>query len=198
MEFMNTAHFVKTLQPNKSSHQDLGLPPDSRHGLVLGKLFKLHPDFDEVLFSILLESQAAAVDPPWYLLFISERNHDLNRLVYQRWKEKQRKICCGSDEDEDDVNDQKGKSKGTKNPLRTSPCCHYFSFCEIKLRSNATTEGEHDLLLTQERCQNFVLHRLRFVNYARYLDALFSSSLVLDTFPYGGQCLSPLPRHFHL
>jgi hypothetical protein len=189
---MNTAHFVKvkpkpTAQDNFSAHSKaLGLPPNSQHGLVLGKLFKLHPNFDEVLFSILLQSQRQ----PWYILFISERNSDLNRLLYQRWRDKQREICCGKN---------KWTRQGIENPLQTLPCCHYFSFCERKLSSIGSSSvgtreaeqeqewREEEEFITQQ-CQNFVLHRLRFVHYARYLDALFSASAVLDTFPYGGAC----------
>lgn len=169
---MNTAPFVKgQYTPTKSN---LGLPLDSQHGIIIGKLFKLHPTFDETLFSILLQSQSN----PWYLLFISEKNIDLNQMVYTRWKEKQKQICC--------IN--------SHNPLRISPCCQHLSFCEMKYYELSTVQywtniSTQDKELLAERCHNYVLHRFRFVDYSQFLDALMSATVALDTFPYGGSVL---------
>jgi predicted O-linked N-acetylglucosamine transferase (SPINDLY family) len=33
----------------------------------------------------------------------------------------------------------------------------------------------------------YVVHRLRFIHYDSYLNALLNAKVVLDTFPYGGQ-----------
>jgi hypothetical protein len=195
MGVMNTAPFVKlpnnSRQPSGGSEEErlhkirttLGLPLNSQHGIVLGKLFKLHPTFDEVLFSILLQSQpspssstSTEPQPTWYLVFIAERNHHMNRLVSLRWKEKQREICC----------------LNYWNPLQTSPCCEFLSYCELTFhrleRENILLTEEERELLTR-RCQNYVLHRLRYIHYHSYTTALLSATVALDTFPYGGESI---------
>jgi hypothetical protein len=191
---MNTAPFIKVRETTHAQQQQsddrttLGLPQNSLYGIILGKLFKLHPDFDEALFSILLQSQSsspttspsslspslASSSSTWYLLFIAEKNSHMNRVLYLRWREKQREICC----------------MNHWNPLQTSPCCEFLSYCEMTFaRLENTTLTTEDQELLARRCQNYVLHRLRFVHYHHYTKALFSTTVALDTFPYGGELI---------
>lgn len=51
--------------------------------------------------------------------------------------------------------------------------------------SEIGTEYSHSTAKTA----NYVVHRIRFIHYYNYLNALLQARVVLDTFPYGG-------RHF--
>ncbi len=58
----------------------LQLPTGAQYCMVLGRLFKLHPDFDAVLFAVLHRN------PATYVLVVREADFELNDLLFERWK----------------------------------------------------------------------------------------------------------------
>lgn len=175
-----------------------GIPEHAVFGMVLGQLFKLHPAFDEALFKILGNTPENA-----YLVLIREMNSATNRQLYSRWESYQQKICCAVDIDEQDELDD----------LPLPSCCsnitlyrhlHYRRHQEIlagelpKKMNNAKSsldrqnEDSEDILYAKfldhvdSGKSPYVLHRLRFIHYNHYDEALVTSRVILDTFPYGG------------
>lgn len=175
-----------------------GLPVNSKFCLVLGRLFKLHPSFDEILFRI-LQSTPDNV----YILFVREKNSALNDLLYRRWEEYQEKLCCEEEQSQREINhgtvlptccgnmnlyqrlyqyrhldmtevDSKVNIRGKRSNSLDNSCEGDSMFCK-KMMSNVVTGN-----------QTFVMHRLRFIHYSSYLDAVLSAHVVLDTYPYGG------------
>lgn len=79
----SSAHTVQiALEPgfNRSTTEHFGVPDGTPYAIVLGRLFKLHPSFDNILFDILQSSSG-------YIVVIAEATPEWNELVYQRWKE---------------------------------------------------------------------------------------------------------------
>jgi predicted O-linked N-acetylglucosamine transferase (SPINDLY family) len=57
----------------------MGIPDGSQICLVLGRLFKLHPDFDEALVDIILTSPENTV-----IVLIAEKISEWNDTIYER------------------------------------------------------------------------------------------------------------------
>lgn len=138
--------------------------------MILGRLFKVHPLFDDVLFDILMRTPANV-----YVVIVREKNNiELNSDLYQRLKRKQESICCQS-------------SNATDNVL---------SCCEGMATYRDYYRAEHDRIFNistyragGEEGKNrfadpaYVLHRIRFVHYDSYVNVLMGAAAVLDTFP---------------
>lgn len=150
----------------KLSRRDLGLPDHSKHFMILGRLFKIHPVFDDVLFNIL-----ARTPPEVYVLVVRESsNTALNAELYLRWKAKQERVCC-------DISSTESAAR--------SCCGNTDLYREYHREKQVNNSGGH---FPSEEDNNFldssyVLHRLRFVHYKHYTHALTSAVGVLDTFP---------------
>ena len=152
----------------KSSSLQIGIPEGSKHFLILGRIFKIHPAFDEVLFEILLRTS-----PDVYIVVIREKdNLDLNSELYQRLKRKQAELCCSSNE---------------VPSLTNNSCCGktqvHKDFYEHQYKSFSASGMNDYERLTNSIDSRYVLHRIRFIHYNNYLKALMTATAVLDTFP---------------
>jgi hypothetical protein len=155
------------------SSQSFGIPENSKHFMILGRLFKVHPVFDDVLFDILLNTA-----PNVYIVVVRESNNiDLNSELYVRWKVKQTEICC--------------EAAGNMDP--SISCCgrmhSYKDYFQEQHEAMLTGGSDSDTAGTMGgkgkrfSDRSYVLHRLRFVHYNYYVQALMSATAVLDTFP---------------
>ena len=80
MEYMNTAPLSQhTNADNDNVSTSLGLPVDSKYCAVLGRLFKIHPIFDEAIIRILAQSP-----PSVYILLVAENVFEINEIVIDR------------------------------------------------------------------------------------------------------------------
>lgn len=139
--------------------------------MILGRLFKIHPFFDESLFNILRKTPTNV-----YILVIRESNNmALNSELYRRWKDYQDKLCCETAQALDGV--------------ETSCCGRIHSFHDFfQQQHQRMLNGSVNNVDTSKTDHYFsdpsyVLHRLRFVHYKHYVKALLSATAVLDTFP---------------
>lgn len=60
-------------------YRSISLPADSKICMVLGRLFKLHPDFDEALAGVLAQSPDNTV-----LVLVAEKLGEWNQIIYDR------------------------------------------------------------------------------------------------------------------
>lgn len=145
-----------------------GIPENSKHFMILGRLFKVHPLFDDILFNI-LQSTATNV----YVIVVREKNNvDLNSELHHRWMLKQEEVCCSG-----------GSSELSSCCGRVHSYKDYYHSQHIKQMNNMGSEAKHgpnEGLFTDSR---YVLHRIRFVHYDFYVHALMAATAVLDTFP---------------
>lgn len=165
---------------------EFGLPPNATFCLVLGRLFKLHPMFDEALFDI-LQSTPDNV----YILFVREKNGDMNRLLADRWANVQEERCC-----------QREGQRGEGGAMGETSCCGnmkmyrqlYFQRHQTLMKNGDSSLADADINMLSKMSNisgtsshaDYVLHRVRFIQYDAYVDALLNARAVLDTFPYGG------------
>lgn len=101
--------------------ESLRVPVTSDYCLVVGRLFKLHPDFDEAVKNILLQN------PTTFVIFIFESSVAWNRIAMQRLA----RSATGSD----------------------------------------------------------MMNRVRLGAYSKYFKLVRHASVILDTFPYGGDLI---------
>jgi hypothetical protein len=175
--------------PASSSPMDFGLPPGSRHGIVLGQLFKLHPSFDEALLRLLLGTPEST-----YVVLVREKLASVNRMLYERWQRLQEEICCRVD----------GNAEATDGDEEVSfpSCCgnmslyrrmHHRRHDELlgirseKIEDKDAALYESFLRHLSSSSISYVMHRIRFIHYKHYDQALLTARVVLDTFPYGGR-----------
>ena len=153
--------------------------------LVLGRLFKLHPDFDAALATLLLTQSALPFkafnrhkksvdieDDNIYIVLFSERMHEWNEIVFKRLRDRLNKMIFvllgqGNDEDFADLSFV---------PSSSSTLTNFYS-----------TEGANIIEEELDR----LMSRIRIVGYTKYHRLLGhpATRVVLDTFPYGG-CLT--------
>ena len=166
--------------------------------MVLGQLFKLHPDFDDSVFRILSSSPDDS-----FIVLVRERNAALNSMLAARWRALQLDLCCAA----------QGNEEGEKGGSLFPSCCTHMSLHgrmhhrrhqemlgqplwhaddSVEVIGPEGGEGDDGLYaqflqhLTQDGGRPYVLHRIRFIDYASYHDALLEARVVMDTFPYGG------------
>lgn len=80
---MISAPMVK-LTPNDNKEiilKSLGLPENAKYCAIIGRLFKMHPTFDEAIFRI-LSSTADNINV--YIVMVAEEVGDINRHIYMR------------------------------------------------------------------------------------------------------------------
>lgn len=133
--------------------------------MVLGRLFKLHPDFDETLANILIHSPDNTV-----LVLVAEIIEEWNVVIYDRILAALISLLeSGTLENQFENQFEKNPISGDFDPKKTI---------------------EFDKPLTAAD----IIKKLRFVSYDRYSDMLLLSTVILDTYPYGGKystfCLS--------
>lgn len=146
--------------------------------MILGRLFKIHPLFDDALFDILMNTE-----PSVYIVVVREKNNvELNAELYRRWKEKQDVICCEASDAVDSSHSCCGRGSRYRD--------YYHAQHALTLNRSASQgsgsgsgpgSGEKEGGRFSDR--SFVLHRLRFVHYSSYVTALMAATAVLDTFP---------------
>lgn len=137
--------------------QRLSLPDDAQYAIILARLFKIHPMFDEVLFRILrgvVADEQRASGAACYIVVVREKTLEWNHILFERWATYQRQLCCADGASQD--------------------CCSEYYLLNSVSSANVSSD------------EAYVLHRIRFVNYRHYSLALVHARLVLDTFPYGG------------
>ena len=129
--------------------------------MVLGRLFKLHPDFDETLANILIHSPDNTV-----LVLVAEIIEEWNVVIYDRILAALIFLLeSGTLENQFE-----------KNPIR------------------GDFDPKNAIELDKSLIAADIIKKLRFVSYDRYSDMLLLSTVILDTYPYGGKystfCLS--------
>eukprot|EP01041_Mallomonas_annulata_P002643 gene2643-5185_t len=82
MEFINTIPLSQMTIPDPLPPKTVfGVSKGASYALVLGRLFKLHPDFDSVVVQILLQA------PHAYVLLIREAVSEWNEIIWNRIKQ---------------------------------------------------------------------------------------------------------------
>lgn len=130
--------------------------------LVLGRLFKVHPEFDDIIADLLLQIVELTAAPATsttsedvdadsatstYIVFIAESLDALNVLVYERM----------------------------------------LAALQLKLRSTAPTFSPSETTQEDSRAHKLFHRYVRFIGYDHYYTLLRSARVVLDTYPYGGE-----------
>ena len=129
--------------------------------MVLGRLFKLHPDFDETLANILIHSPDNTV-----LVLVAEIIEEWNVVIYDRILAALIFLL---------------ESGTLENQFEKNPISGDF-------------DPKNAIELDKSLIAADIIKKLRFVSYDRYSDMLLLSTVILDTYPYGGKystfCLS--------
>ena len=129
--------------------------------MVLGRLFKLHPDFDETLANILIHSPDNTV-----LVLVAEIIEEWNVVIYDRILDALIFLL---------------ESGTLENQFEKNPISGDF-------------DPKNAIELDKSLIAADIIKKLRFVSYDRYSDMLLLSTVILDTYPYGGKystfCLS--------
>lgn len=131
--------------------------------VVLGRLFKLHPKFDEVLAGILISSPENSL-----VVLISEKINDWNEVIYDRIYNHIINLLNSTYSIDNDI----------------SITSNYTTIKGLHLGSSKLSPP-HKLITRAD----LIIKKLRFLNYDYYGDLLRAASVVLDTFPYGGTFL---------
>ena len=123
---------------------------------VLGRLFKLHPSFDEAMAGVLLDSPSNTV-----LVLVAERIGEWNELIYNRLQERVTAVVLS-----------RMMSVKEKNMTETS-------------RDPYDVRGDTVAAMS----------KLRFVSYSFYGRLVQLATVVLDTYPYGGEAEFAVSQH---
>lgn len=137
----------------------MGLPEGVSINLVLGRLFKLHPNFDDVLAGILISSPEHSM-----VVLISEKIYDWNQFIYDRIYNRVVDLLNSTFSIDNNVAMTSNDPTTIGLYLDNSEISHLQLFAQAKL----------------------VVKKLRFMNYDFYGDLLRLATVILDTFPYGG------------
>jgi hypothetical protein len=160
----------------------IGIPSGTRLCLVLGRLFKIHPEFDEIIVSILLQLASSsnqfgakdvspAVGDSTLIVFIAEDIASMNYKIIDRLVKLMSKRFHDNSVAEVD---KFGSSVGLEG-------------AKIKAHTNKTVEDAHtvpDAMVL--RSHELIGKYVRFVEYEHYYDLLLQARIVFDTYPYGG------------
>jgi hypothetical protein len=141
----------------------MGLPEGVSLCLVLGRLFKLHPNFDVVLAGILISSPENSL-----VILIAEKINDWNQFIYDRIYNRVIDLLKGTFSIDSNITITSHDTSITRLYLDNS------EIPQFKLLAHADS----------------ILKKLRFLNYDFYGDLLQAATVILDTFPYGGMILS--------
>jgi hypothetical protein len=76
--------FQAETEKDREVLSQLGLTLESDICMILGRLFKLHPEFDEILVSIILGMEAEGTGRGAYIVLVAESLIELNTLIYDR------------------------------------------------------------------------------------------------------------------
>jgi len=166
MEIMNSAPIKQAERSGTYNRNEIlkgmGLPKEVSLSLVLGRLFKLHPNFDVVLAGILILSPETSM-----VILIAEKINDWNQLIYDRIYNRVIDLL-----------------KGTYNiDSNIADTSHDTSITRLHPDNSETPQFK---LLAHA---DLIIKKLRFLNYDFYGDLLQVATVILDTFPYGG-CLT--------
>jgi hypothetical protein len=137
----------------------MGLPEEVSLSLVLGRLFKLHPNFDVVLAGILISSPENSM-----VILIAEKINDWNQLIYDRIYNRVIDLLKGIYNIDSDIADTSHDTSITR------------------LHPDNSETPQFKLLAHAD----LIIKKLRFLNYDFYGDLLQVATVILDTFPYGG------------
>lgn len=158
-------------------------PINSEISLVLGRLFKIHPDFDDILVSIIWElylksyySRYLSMEnlklKNYYIILIAEQRKALNNIVFrrllQKLEEKRKNYMNQSYMNTITTGSSSGSSSNT----------HHHPHHQQQIDFSATDFASAEEILAQH---------LRVVGYRHYHTLLRHSRVVLDTYPYGGK-----------
>jgi len=170
MDVMNAAPVVRTQQPpdydRDAAYVKMGVAQGTKIAAVLGRLFKLHPDFDAALVAIMQQSPANAV-----VVLVTEDITAWNQRIYDRLLVKAASMLHG---DLPPPGTAADNTTSTSTTTSTSSSSEQDDAVQASRRANA---------------RRLLDAKLRFVNFASYADLLGAMSVALDTFPYGG-CLT--------
>ena len=150
----------------------LGLPLNSKYCLVLGRLFKLHPDFDKAVANIVLYSERNS-----FVVFVTEFVSSWNDIVFRRLSHAIDLIYQDLLESGNLPIADQSSSEVALDPAAP------VSDDSMTSPRTILHSGNRYYALSE------YLAKIRFVHYGEgYVDAIESATVVLDTFPYGGKC----------
>jgi hypothetical protein len=179
---LKNVHLPVAMGVTDDSLAHIGIPSGTRLCLVLGRLFKIHPEFDEIIVSVLLqlasssdqfgaENVSPAVGDSTLIAFIAEDIASMNYKIIDRLV----KIMSKRFHDDSVAAvDKVGSSVelvGAKIKAHTN-----------KTVEDADTVPDAMVLRSHELIGKYV----RFVEYEHYYDLLLQARVVFDTYPYGG------------
>ena len=162
-------------------------PINSEISLVLGRLFKIHPDCDDILVSIIWElylksyySRYLSMEDVklknYYIILIAEQRKALNNIVFSRLLQKL---------------EEKRKNYRNQSYMNTTTATGSSSSSSSSSSSNTHHHPQQQLtdLSTTDfaSAEEILAQHLRVVGYRHYHTLLRHSRVVLDTYPYGGK-----------
>lgn len=68
------------------------MPTDARFALVLGRLFKIHPEFIDTIAQLLVMLNNSNNNGIYYIVFVAEKIIDWNDAIYRQLKEAYKNI----------------------------------------------------------------------------------------------------------
>ena len=142
----------------------MGIAFDSKLCAVLGRLFKVHPSFDEAMAGVLIDS-------PWntVLVLVAEKIGEWNEVIYKRLQER----------------------------VTATLLSRMLSMQEKKLTDLNLIEPNGVPLDVSEQAVA-AMSKLRFVSYSFYGKLVQLATVVLDTYPYGGEFCYASTHYFYL
>ena len=157
-------------------------PINSEISLVLGRLFKIHPDFDDILVSIIWElyiksyySRYLSMEDVklknYYIILIAEQRKALNNIVFSRLLQKL------EEKRKNYMNQSYMNTTTTTGSSSSSSNTHHHP--QQQLTDLSTTDFAS--------AEEILAQHLRVVGYRHYHTLLRHSRVVLDTYPYGGK-----------
>ena len=174
---------LRTAEENAAIYRSIGVPSDSKICMVLGRLFKMHPDFDEALAGILMGTPDNVV-----LVFVAEKLGEWNEIIYERLL--LRVTALVLKETQSDIQTQTQSDILTQTQTPSSDGSYLTSNVESENFRHGDVEGDREGVVSV-RAAGY-MGKVRFVSYAHYSDFLLLAEAVLDTYPYGGtlRCLA--------
>ena len=151
---------LKEAESDEKTLLSLGLTMESDYCMILGRLFKLHPEFDDMLVSLILRLYSDSLNITPHnrvrpsIVFIAEGFHTLNNLIFERLL------------------------SALMGRLQRMNVIRQGSETVTNLLSKEEAEEVATQLLTQY---------VKVVGLEHYYPLLRNARAVLDTFPYGGK-----------
>ena len=153
---------------------NIQFPNESKFCVILGRLFKIHPYFDDAIINILFQSPQYT-----YIIYIAERtNFYWNEVIYDRLKKRCQQLLG------EILYSHSNFNSGLINELNRYPG---IRDAIIGNHINITNDDRSVINSLVE----LLMKRVRFLHFYRYVWIITSkhTRVALDTFPYGG-CLT--------